>query len=79
MECYCSKQTSVDKPWTLLMDVFHVDGGEKRICLEMQFLWFCKDVMGMIIEVGVVFINGLIAILIENLEDFTKHHSKRTQ
>jgi len=35
--------------------------------------------MGMVIDIGVVFINGMIAILIEILEDFTKHHSRRSQ
>jgi len=33
--------------------------------------------MIMIIDIGVVFINGMIAYLIKNLEDFTKHHSRR--
>jgi len=44
----------------------------------MQFLWICKDILVVLIDIGVVFINGMIAILIEHLEDFTKHHSRRT-
>ena len=78
MECYCSRQTSIYTPWSLFIDTFEIDGEETMVCLKMQFLWFCKDLMGIVIDIGVVFINGMIAILIENLEDFTKHHSRRT-
>ena len=68
----------MQEPWTLFLDVFEIEGAENRVCLKMQFLWFCRDLMAICIDIGVVFINGMIAILIENLEDFTKHHSRRT-
>ena len=65
-------------PWTLFIDKFTYDGSDSRICLLMHTLWFVKKVMAMIMDIGVVFINGMIAILIEHLEDFTKHHSRRS-
>ena len=65
-------------PWTLFIDKFTVDGGDSRICLLMHTLWFVKKALAMVLDIGVVFINGMIAILIDWLEDFTKHHSRRS-
>jgi len=76
MECYCYKETSLINPWTL-GNAFQINGSTSYVCLEMQFMWQLKNVLIIIIDIGVVFINGLIAILIGYLEDFTKHHSRR--
>jgi len=78
MECYCSLTTSIYFPWTLFLQTFEIKNEEEMICLKMQFLWILKDILIIIIDIGVVFINEMIAILIEHLEDFTKHHSTRT-
>ena len=42
----------------------------------MRALWFIKDIINMVLDVGIVFINGVIAILISHLIEFIKHHSK---
>ena len=42
----------------------------------MRIFWLIKDVIYMLLDVGIVFINGLIAILISHLIEFIKHHSK---
>jgi len=76
MECYCYKVTRMENPWTL-GNVFRIKGAKRYVCLEMQFMWQIKNVLIIIIDIGVVFINGIIAFLIGYLEDFTKHHSRR--